>query len=131
MRMTPFIATAIAAFAAPSCTSERAGDPQLSSVSNAAIQTTDGPLTDAAPQNQSATDPMPTEAEIANLPYARGKTFASLDEYLAHLEKNGEIDLPYWREIGPGLYEWVVRMPEAERKTATRDELLTLYGFNR
>ena len=111
--------------------SERTGDSQLSRVNDAAIQTTDGPLTDAAPQNQSATDPMPTEAEIANLPYARGKTFASLDEYLAHLEKNGEIDLPYWREIGPGLYEWVVRMPEAERKTATREELLALYGFGR
>ncbi len=71
------------------------------------------------------------EAGIANLPYARGKTFKTLDEYLAHLEKNGTIDLPYWREISPGVYEWTVRMPEAERKTATREELLALYGFER
>lgn len=74
----------------------------------------------------------PQESEmIANLPYSRGKAFATLDDYLAHLEKNGEIDLPYWKQIGPGLYEWVVRMPGAERKTATREELMQLYGFSR
>lgn len=69
--------------------------------------------------------------EIANLPYARGKTFKTLDDYLAHLEMNGAIDLPYWKKIGPDLYEWVVRMPGAERQTATRAELMARYGFAR
>lgn len=69
---------------------------------------------------------------IANLPYARGRVFHSLDEYLAHLEANGAIDLPYWRQIRPGVYEWVVRMPGAgERETATREELMRRYGFER
>lgn len=69
-------------------------------------------------------------AGVANLPYARGKVFASLDEYLEHLEKQGAIDLPWWREIEPGVYERVVRMPEAAREIRTRAELLKLYGFD-
>lgn len=56
--------------------------------------------------------------------------FASLDEYLEHLEKQGAIDLPWWREIAPGVYERVVRMPEAAPEIKTRAELLKLYGFD-
>ncbi len=69
---------------------------------------------------------------VANLPYARGKTFRSLDEYLAHLERQGAIDLPYWRQIGPGLYEWVrSRVPAGAPERATRAELMRRYGFSR
>ena len=68
---------------------------------------------------------------VANLPFARGKVFHSLDEYLAHLEKLSAIDLPYWREIKPGVYEHVIRMPEAEREIATREELMQRFGFER
>ncbi|WP_129791837.1 hypothetical protein [Sphingosinicella sp. CPCC 101087] len=72
------------------------------------------------------------ETGVANLPYARGRVFHSLDEYLGHLEANGAIDLPYWREVRPGVYEWVVRMTGAgERETATRQELMRRYGFGR
>ena len=66
---------------------------------------------------------------VANLPYARGKVFYNLDEYLAHLEQLSAIDLPYWHEISPGVYEHVIRMPNAERETATRAELLERFGF--
>ena len=76
--------------------------------------------------------PSTPSSEIANLPFARGRTFASLDEYLAHLEANAAIDLPYWREIRPGVYQWTVRMPEAkEAEIATREELMRRYGFER
>ena len=72
---------------------------------------------------------------IENLPYARGKTFHSLDEYLAHLKSNAAIDLPYWQETAPGEYEWMTSMRSVEngdaRETATREELLTRYGFEK
>ncbi|MGZ8361466.1 MAG: hypothetical protein ACXWUX_13170 [Allosphingosinicella sp.] len=71
---------------------------------------------------------------VAELPYARGRTFASLDEYLAYLQQtNGTIDLPYWRATGRGVYQWTVRMPgePAGRETATREELMQRYGFSR
>jgi len=68
---------------------------------------------------------------VANLPYARGKTFRTLDEYLAHLEAQGAVDLPWWREIRPGVYERVTSMPEARREVATRAELMRRFGFAR
>jgi len=68
---------------------------------------------------------------VENLPFARGGVFCSLDEYLAHLQQQGAIDLPWWREIEPGVYEHVVRMPGRERETATRAELMQRFGFRR
>ncbi len=68
---------------------------------------------------------------IAGLPFARGETFRTLDDYLAHLEQGGTIDLPWWREIRPGVYEHMVRMRGAERETATREELMQRFGFER
>jgi hypothetical protein len=68
---------------------------------------------------------------VANLPYARGKTFSTLDEYLAHLEALGAVDLPWWREIRPGVYERVTSMPGAPREVATRAELMRRFGFSR
>ncbi len=41
---------------------------------------------------------------VENLPFARGGVFCSLDEYLAHLQQQGAIDLPWWREIQPCVY---------------------------
>ncbi|HPE33017.1 MAG TPA: hypothetical protein PLV61_17610 [Parvularculaceae bacterium] len=68
---------------------------------------------------------------VSQLPFARGKTFCTLDEYLDHLEALGAVDLPWWREISPGVYEHVKRMPEAEREIATREELMERFGFKR
>ena len=74
---------------------------------------------------QGATD------EVADLPYARGRTFSTLDEYLAHLETLGTIDLPWWREIRPGVYERVTSVRDAPREVATREELMRRFGFRR
>ena len=68
---------------------------------------------------------------VADLPFARGKSFCSLDAYLAHLEVQGAIDLPYWRQIRPGVYEHVKRMPGASREIATRAQLLKRFGFSK
>ena len=68
---------------------------------------------------------------VANLPYARGRVFYSLDEYLAYLEEQGAIDLPWWRQIRPGVYEKVTTMTGAEPETATREEIMRMYGFER
>jgi len=69
------------------------------------------------------------ENGVADLPFARGAVFRCLDDYLAHLQQQGAIDLPWWREIRPGVYQHVVRMPNAERQIATRAELMQRFGF--
>lgn len=68
---------------------------------------------------------------VAQLPFARGLTFCTLDAYLAHLEQQGAIDLPWWRQIRPGVYEHVKRMPGATLEMATRAELMKRFGFTR
>jgi len=70
--------------------------------------------------------------EIAGLPHARGRTFRCLDEYLAHLERQGAMDLPWWRQVAPGIYERVTRaMPGRAPERATRDDLMRRFGFTR
>ena len=69
---------------------------------------------------------------VAGLPFSHGKSFRSLDEYLAHLERfAAPIDQPWWREIRPGVYEHVKRLPGAPREVATREELMKRFGFSR
>ena len=69
---------------------------------------------------------------VANLPWARGQSFHTLDEYLAHLERQGAMDLPWWRQVEPGVYEQVgIRVPGQAPERATRAELMRRYGFTR
>lgn len=68
---------------------------------------------------------------VARLPFARGRTFCSLDAYLAHLERQGAIDLPWWRQVRPGVYEHVKRITGADREVATRAQLMKRFGFTR
>jgi hypothetical protein len=78
------------------------------------------------PVNDAAARP----ATPARLPWARGRSFSTLDAYLAYLEQyNGPIDLPWWREIRPGVYEKMVRMPEGSREVVTRAQLERRWGF--
>ena len=66
---------------------------------------------------------------LARLPYARGRSFCTLDAYLAHLEQQGAIDLPWWRPVRPGVYERVTSRRGAPREIATRAELMKRFGF--
>ena len=68
---------------------------------------------------------------VANLPYARGQTFRTLDDYLAHLERQGAMDLPWWRQVAPGVYERVTNMRGRPPERATRAELMRRFGFAR
>lgn len=81
--------------------------------------------------DESSSEQPAGESGVSGLPYAGERTFSSLDEYLAFLETRGAVDLPYWRQIEPGVYERVTTMTGAERITRTREELMTMYGFRR
>ena len=71
-------------------------------------------------------------AGIANLPFAMGRRFATLDAYLLHLEcLAGPIDLPWWKEISPGLYKEMTTATDARSQVATRAELMRRFGFSR
>jgi len=68
---------------------------------------------------------------VTNLPFANGRTFGTLDEYLAYRRELGAMDKPFYREIKPGLYELETgRGPKAKPpQRYTRGELLELFGF--
>lgn len=90
------------------------------------------PAAGAKPQGASVTEtPVQTADGVANLPLAHGKTFRTLDDYLAHRESLGAQDAPWYREIRPGVYElWGGRRPPGVTPpTFTREELLKEFGF--
>jgi hypothetical protein len=70
---------------------------------------------------------------VANLPFAMGRRFATLDSYLTHLECLAQpVDLPWWKEIRPGIYRHMTTATNAPpNEIATRAELLERFGFNR
>jgi hypothetical protein len=75
------------------------------------------------------------EDGVRDLPSSFGRSFATLDEYLGHLRQYaGPVDQPWYREIRPGVYEYVTtfRSDEgSEPRTFTREELMRKYGFTR
>ena len=78
------------------------------------------------------TTSQPQGTPIGDLPFSQGRSFASLDEYLAFLETRGAYDVPWYREIRPGVYELVSRRgPGAKPIIYTREELAQKFGFQR
>jgi hypothetical protein len=75
----------------------------------------------------------PSPATPQDLPYAKGMDFETLDSYLAYRRKLGAIDIPYYREISPGVYQLIVgRQPKSiPAKIYTRQQLLELFGFKK
>jgi hypothetical protein len=68
----------------------------------------------------------------AELPFAQGQSFASLDDYLAHLQTLGTIGITWYRLLPDGRYEQVRRRPPGSTPLIlTRQELLIRYGFAR
>ena len=63
--------------------------------------------------------------------------FASLDEYLAHLQRTqGPVDGPWYRQIRPGIYELQtgnlhLAVPGEEKQSFTREELAEKFGFSK
>ena len=77
-----------------------------------------------------AQPPAPQHHAVAGLPFSQGRSFATLDDYLAFLERRGASDVPWYREIRPGIYELVSRRgPGAARQTFTREQLAKKFGF--
>ena len=69
---------------------------------------------------------------VANLPFAKGRTFLTLDEYLDFLKCHAApIDQPWWREVRPGVYQHMKRMRGARPELATRAELMQRFGFSK
>jgi len=70
---------------------------------------------------------------VQGLPSSFGKSFSTLDQYLEHLrDYAGPIDLPWYREIRPGVYERVTSIrPAPAPETYTREQLMRKYGFTR
>ena len=70
---------------------------------------------------------------ISGLPLSRGKSFETLDAYLAWRESLGAQDAPWYREVEPGVYElWGGRRPRGvEPPRFTRAQLLEEFGFER
>ena len=81
--------------------------------------------------DERSTAPCRADKEVSGLPFARGRTFCALDDYLAHLELQGAIDLPYWRMVRPDVYTHVTSMTGAVPETATRRQLMKRFGFSR
>jgi hypothetical protein len=68
---------------------------------------------------------------VSGLPFSQGQSFATLDAYLAFLKKRGAYDVPWYREVRPGVYELVSRRgPGAQPQTYTREELEKKFGFS-
>lgn len=68
---------------------------------------------------------------VEGLPFSQGRSFTSLDEYLAFRRSRGAYDVPWYREIRPGVYELVARLgPGAQPQTFTREELERKFGFD-
>lgn len=102
--------------------------PQPQSGNDAAAWQAAGTKEDPVDSSQGAATP--AGGAVAGLPFSHGKSFRTLDEYLDHLKRYAApIDQPWWREIRPGVYEHVKRMPGAPRETATRAELMQRFGF--
>jgi hypothetical protein len=84
----------------------------------------------AAQEKPQVSDGQATPNGVANLPFSQGRAFRSLDEYLAFLRERGRYDVPWYREIRPGVYELVSRRgPGAQPRTYTRAELEEKFGF--
>lgn len=70
---------------------------------------------------------------VANLPFARGRVFRSLDEYLAYRRELGATDIPYYEEISPGIFRLTGGMrrpiPGEPARNLTRAELAAQFGF--
>jgi len=72
---------------------------------------------------------MPARPE---LPYAAGRQFRTLDDYLAFRKTLGATDRPWYEEVSPGIYKLTGgrRLPGSPEPVYTRQELLEKFGFS-
>ena len=69
---------------------------------------------------------------VTDLPHARGKSFASLDAYLAYLKEVGTMDIPFYERRDDGRYVYIRgRIRPGPDDVYTREQLMERYGFER
>lgn len=102
--------------------------------SSAACSQAPAPQVNAAQINSSEGVVVAENSEqrpVANLPFAQGRAFASLDAYLEFRKSRGAYDVPWYREIKPRVYELVSRRgPGTQPETFTREQLAEKFGFS-
>ena len=87
------------------------------------------PLVPQAKASAAAAD-LPQGTPVSGLPFSQGRSFTSLDQYLAFLETRGAYDIPWYRKVRPGVYELVSRRrPASGPQVFTREELARKFGF--
>ena len=93
------------------------------------------PLPEDAPKDAPEETKEPqADGRISGLPHSFGRSFATLDAYLAHLREHAApIDLPWWRETGKDRFVKMTTFVGEKRAPviATRDELERRYGFKK
>jgi hypothetical protein len=78
-------------------------------------------------------------ADQAALPFAMGRRFDTLDEYILHLQQRARpIGLPWYKQIRPDVYELQIgnirkleEVDTAQERVSTRDELERKFGFSK
>lgn len=98
-----------------------------------------GPATFAEPVTESRFRPVPGQVErerakvrppVAGLPHARGRTFETLDAYLAFRRELGAVDLPWYKEVAPDMFELQTSIrPAPAPRRFTRAQLARQFGF--
>jgi hypothetical protein len=69
--------------------------------------------------------------EETGLPFSQGRSFDTLEAYLAHLEELGTIGITWYRRLPDGRYVEVQRRPPGQEPPVfTRHELLERFGFD-
>ena len=74
----------------------------------------------------------PDGPAVSGLPHARGRTFRTLDAYLAYLrDYAAPMDRPWYREVSPDMYRLETGnfRSGASARTYTRAELERRFGF--
>ena len=77
------------------------------------------------------TPPKPAEACPQPLPLSKGQAFPDLDSYLAHRKKLGAMDLPYYWEVAPDVFQLMLGRGHGDDapQLFTREQLLTQFCF--
>lgn len=68
----------------------------------------------------------------SGLPHSYGKSFATLDAYLLHLQQHAApVGLPWWKPVGADRFEKMTGRgaPQHAREFASRVELERKFGF--
>jgi len=107
--------------------------PALAALVAACSQQSSGAVPGAAQTKESTVTQEASDRPVRQLPFAHGRTFATLDDYLAHLrDYAGPVGQPWYRKVGTDSYELVTtRAPAGEPEIFTREQLMRRFGFSR